>query len=99
MFVPLFLILTNTKFVPLEDIRTCILFARKYNLRVTVRASGHSYVGRSTADGSLQINVAYMTNIRVIRLEATAVVESGNNWRRIYEEVKIRLNIKDIKSH
>ena len=69
-----------------------ILFAKRYNLMLTVRSSGHSFTGRSTHDGSVVINLARMKgrtfNLDSPRNQAGEVtVESGNTWFEIYEAV------------
>jgi len=58
-----------------------------------IRSSGHSYIGRSTHDGSIVINLANMKgkkfNLNSIRNQAGEVtLESGNTWIDVYEEVR-----------
>ena len=75
------------------DIRAAILFARKYNLHVTIKSSGHSFVGRSTYDDSLQINLSAMKEISVHpdktdrNSDGEVKVQTGLKWGDIYEEV------------
>ena len=38
-----------------QDVKQVMMFARKHNLFVTIQSSGHSYIGRSTGDGSIQV--------------------------------------------
>lgn len=45
-----------------KDIQAGVNFARKHNLRVAIRNSGHNHAGRSVAPESLQINTHLMTN-------------------------------------
>ncbi|KAJ5523312.1 hypothetical protein N7513_012856 [Penicillium frequentans] len=45
-----------------EDIQAGVNFARKHNLRVAIRNSGHNHAGRSVAPESLQINTHLMVN-------------------------------------
>ncbi|XP_048729173.1 uncharacterized protein LOC125646710 [Ostrea edulis] len=74
------------------DIQKSILFARKYNLLVSVKTSGHDFIGRSTAHGSLMIYVGSMNSTKV-NLSSTRspageiTCESGNTWLKVYEEV------------
>lgn len=74
-----------------EDIQFAVQFANKYNMKITIRSSGHDYIGRSTWDGSLQINLSNMTDLkfnlsssRHAAGEVTA--QSGNTWLRVYNE-------------
>ena len=58
-----------------------------------IRSSGHSYIGRSTHDGSIVINLAKMKgkkfNLNSIRNQAGEVtLESGNTWIDVYEAVR-----------
>jgi len=39
-----------------SDIQKVVMFARKHNLHLTVRSSGHDYAGRSTWEGRTQHN-------------------------------------------
>lgn len=75
-----------------EDIQKTILFARKFNLHVTIRSSGHDYVGRSTWDGSININLSEMRDYEVkLNSERSehgeAKVQTGLTWADIYEKV------------
>ena len=74
------------------DIQKCVLFAKKHNMKLTIRSSGHDYIGRSTADLSLQIYTMRMkgrqvtlTSNRSHAGEITA--ETGNTWIDLYREV------------
>ena len=77
-----------------KDISKAILFARNHTMKITVLSSGHDYIGRSTADMSLQINVSRMKG-RVFNLNSTRnpageiTAEAGNTWIEIYREVRI----------
>ncbi|KAF9042801.1 FAD-binding domain-containing protein [Hymenopellis radicata] len=57
--VPLYAVLATTP----EDVKAGIAFAEAYNLRVSVKASGHDYLGRSTARNSLLISTHLFRNI------------------------------------
>ncbi|WAR21032.1 HDNO-like protein [Mya arenaria] len=48
-----------------DDIQKAVQFARKYNLHVTVRSSGHNYVGRSTWEGSFLISLSEMDEMEI----------------------------------
>ena len=75
-----------------EDIRETVLFARKYNLHVTMRSSGHDFVGRSTWDGSININLSEMKEYDV-KLDSSRSehgeikVQTGLTWAEIYKMV------------
>ncbi|RKO93313.1 hypothetical protein BDK51DRAFT_19414, partial [Blyttiomyces helicus] len=43
-----------------SDVQAAIVFAGEYNLRLSVRSTGHDYQGRSTAVGSLLVWVRHM---------------------------------------
>ncbi len=77
----------------IDDVQKCISFAKKFNLRVSIKSTGHSFTGRSTYGGSLQI---YMGKLQAINVNTTATstsaggvvtVEVGNTWVRVYQEV------------
>ncbi|KAK7091228.1 hypothetical protein V1264_008942 [Littorina saxatilis] len=75
-----------------EDVQQTIAFAKKYNIMVAVRSSGHSFIGRSTHDGALIINLFRMKgkkfNLDSVRNMAGEVtLESGNSWLEVYEAV------------
>ena len=48
-----------------QDIQHAVRFAKTHNLRVVVKATGRDYWGRSSAHGSLCINVQEMKHIHV----------------------------------
>jgi FAD/FMN-containing dehydrogenase len=76
------------------DVQKCILFARKHNFLVSVKTSGHDFLGRSTAHGSLMIYLGSMNDTKV-NLSSTRnaageiTCESGNTWIKVYTEVNI----------
>ncbi|KAJ3575467.1 hypothetical protein NP233_g1082 [Leucocoprinus birnbaumii] len=57
--VPLYAILAET----VEDIQAGVKFARQHNLRLSVKASGHDLLGRSTAKSSLLIHTHKLQSI------------------------------------
>ncbi|XP_061173043.1 uncharacterized protein LOC133182275 [Saccostrea echinata] len=74
------------------DVQKSVLFARKHNLLVSIKTSGHDFIGRSTAHGSLQIFLGSMNATKIhlfsIRNPAGEITcESGNTWLKVYEEV------------
>ncbi|KAF8996673.1 FAD-binding domain-containing protein, partial [Hymenopellis radicata] len=57
--VPLYAVLATSA----DDVKAGIMFANTHNLRVAVKASGHDYLGRSTARDSLLISTHLLQNI------------------------------------
>ncbi|KAL8591780.1 hypothetical protein ACOMHN_032322 [Nucella lapillus] len=76
----------------LEDVQKVMVFAKKHNLFVTIRSSGHSFIGRSAHDGSILIDLRKMKgrvfNPNLQRSPAGEMtVESGNSWLEVYSAV------------
>ena len=59
------------------DVVTAVNFARENNLLTAIRGGGHSYSGKSAAEGSFVIDCTLMRSIRVDPAEETAEVEPG----------------------
>lgn len=76
-----------------EDIRKAIKFAKDHHLHVTIKSSGHDYLGRSSAHDSFSINLMEMKGMTVTpdrtdRSEYGELkVETGNTWKEIYQEL------------
>ncbi|KAL5020890.1 hypothetical protein ScPMuIL_000045 [Solemya velum] len=75
-----------------EDVQKSIRFARTHDIRITIQSSGHDFIGRSTDDFSLQINMAEMKDVAVDLSSARhsdgeITVGSGCSWKEIYQEV------------
>jgi len=47
------------------DIRKAVTFARERNLLLAVKCGGHSYAGKSTCDGGMQIDLSTLRHARV----------------------------------
>ena len=80
-----------------DDIQNAIIFAKKHELRVTIKSTGYEIWGRSSAHGSLNINLMEMKRIAV-NLAATdrnahgeMTVETGVKFGEIYEKVFVML--------
>ena len=43
-----------------SDVRTAVNFAKKHNLKLVVKGTGHDFIGRSTARGSFLIWTHHM---------------------------------------
>jgi len=100
-----FTIMTNTRVTrypyvvamveTVGDVLKTVQFANEHHIRLSVRSSGHDYIGRSTSDSCIQINLYRMKGLN-IQLNSTrhpdgiVMAQSGNSWIRVYEEV-IRL--------
>lgn len=76
-----------------EDVQRSVLFANKYNIRITIRSSGHDYNGRDTWDGSLMINFQNFTDMNGKNVSARApegeiTIGSGQSWINVYNTVR-----------
>lgn len=60
------------------DVRTAVDFARQYELLLAVKCGGHSYGGKSTCDGGLQIDLSRLRGVRVDPASRTAWVAGGS---------------------
>ncbi|KAK0505036.1 FAD-binding domain-containing protein [Armillaria luteobubalina] len=92
--VPLYAILAES----VEDVQIGIAFSSFHNLRLAVKASGHDYLGRSTARNSLLIsthefqNITFAENFTVSgHNEGSAVtVGSGVPLNALYRAAKVQ---------
>jgi len=69
-----------------SDIQKVVMFARKHNLHLTVRSSGHDYAGRSTWEGMNQHNSYKTTYIIYSMLHFIGKTEYVYNSPSIYEK-------------
>ncbi|KAJ7205651.1 FAD-binding domain-containing protein [Mycena rebaudengoi] len=80
------------------DIQAAVKFAATWDLRLAVKASGHDYLGRSTAPNSLLISTAKLTDISVSdafmvggqSLGPAITVGSGVHSQDLYQQAKAR---------
>lgn len=49
-----------------KDLKTGILFAKKHNIRLVIRNTGHDYLGKSTGSHSLALWTHYMKSMELI---------------------------------
>ncbi len=60
------------------DVRTAVSFARQHGLLLAVKCGGHSYGGKSTCEGGMQIDLSRMRGCRVDPVGRTARVVGGS---------------------
>jgi len=60
------------------DIQQAVAFARDHDLLVAVKCGGHSYAGKSTCDGGMQIDLSTLRHARVDPAARTAYVAGGS---------------------
>jgi len=60
-----------------EDVARCVDFARQHNITVAVRSGGHSFLGWSTCDDGLIIDLSPMKNIVIDPNKRTARAAAG----------------------
>ncbi len=64
--------------VGVTDIRNAVDFARDNNLLLAVKCGGHSYSGKSTCEGGMQIDLSTFRHVRIDRSARTAYVAGGS---------------------
>lgn len=81
------------------DIVTAVKFARKHNIKVVIKSTGHDYLGRSNAPDSLLIWTHKMRDVKVVDAFApvgctqetqalpAVSVGAGTRWLDAYREV------------
>ena len=76
-----------------EHVQATARFAVEHNLRLVVKSTGHDYLGRSTAAGSLLLWLHHMKNMALIEQYSTcglgnvsnaARIEAGVQWSEVY---------------
>ncbi len=60
------------------DVRNAVSFARERELLLAVKCGGHSFSGKSTCNGGLQIDLSRMRGVRVDPAARRAYVEGGS---------------------
>lgn len=61
-----------------DHVAAGILFARRHNIRLVIRDTGHDFLGRSTGYGSLQIWIRYLRTGIVFK---DSFVQPGSSWK------------------
>jgi FAD/FMN-containing dehydrogenase len=60
------------------DLRKAVTFARERDLLLAVKCGGHSYAGKSTCDGGMQIDLSTLRHARVDATNRVAHVAGGS---------------------
>jgi FAD/FMN-containing dehydrogenase len=60
------------------DVRTAVSYARQHDLLLAVKCGGHSYAGKSTCEGGMQIDLSRMRGARVDPVAKRAWVAGGS---------------------
>ena len=60
------------------DVQSAVTFARERELLLAVKCGGHSFAGKSTCDGGIQIDLSRLRGARVDRAARRAYVEGGS---------------------
>jgi hypothetical protein len=60
------------------DVRTAVSFAQQHQLLLAVKCGGHSYAGKSTCEGGMQIDLSRFRAVRVDPVTRTAYVAGGS---------------------
>ena len=61
------------------DIQNAVTFARERELLLAVKCGGHSFSGKSTCDGGMQIDLSHVRGARIDPQTRTAYVEGGSH--------------------
>ena len=71
--------------VDASDVAEAIRFARRFGLRCRARAGGHSYVGASTVDDGLVIDVRPMRSLSYDAATSAVTIGAGASSYRVHE--------------
>jgi FAD/FMN-containing dehydrogenase len=61
----------------IADVMQAVRFARESGLPICVRGGGHSFSGKSVADGALMVDLSLMKIIQIDPRQQSAIVQSG----------------------
>lgn len=65
------------------DVAATVRWAREQGRQISVKGGGHSYAGNTVADGSVLIDLAGMSGIKVHAEDRLARVEAGATWAQL----------------
>ena len=71
------------------DVVAAIKFARRHEMVVAIRGTGHNVAGTSLCDGGLVIDLSRMKSVRVDHARGTARVEAGATWAEFNHELQV----------
>jgi FAD/FMN-containing dehydrogenase len=71
----------------IRDVSNAVLWARRNEVSLRIRAGGHNYEGYSTGNGVLVIDLSKLTEITFGRFPRTVTVQSGVKFRQLYEKL------------
>jgi FAD/FMN-containing dehydrogenase len=70
------------------DVMAAVAFARRHNLRLSVRGGGHNIAGSALCDGGLVVDLSAMRSVRVDAKAKRAVVGGGATLRDVDHETQ-----------
>jgi FAD/FMN-containing dehydrogenase len=70
------------------DVAAAIGYARRNDIELSVRSTGHNATGWSVSDGGLTIDLSAMRDIRVDARDRRATVEAGVLWGQLDERTQ-----------
>lgn len=60
-----------------EEVLTCLEYAKKHNMRVTIRSGGHNFEGYCVSDGAFVIDMSRFKKIKLDVEKKTATIQVG----------------------
>ncbi|KAG8843252.1 hypothetical protein FRB96_004218 [Tulasnella sp. 330] len=71
-----------------SDVRETVLFARKYNIQLTVKGGGHSYAGYCLNEDGIVLDMRQMNGVKFDSENMIATLQAGAVWKEVYEQLK-----------
>lgn len=72
-----------------SDVADAVLYAKRHGRKVTVFATGHDYGGKSSGDGTVNINLSGMRWVRFVD-DNRVSVGPGTPWHEVYANTLLR---------